>query len=45
VDHPVAEEFGVKLLAGRLKEQFSQTPVHHLPQKCLYKIIKGFNQT
>jgi putative NIF3 family GTP cyclohydrolase 1 type 2 len=44
VNHPVAEEFGMKLLAGRLKEVFPRTPVHHLPQKCMYKLIRGYNQ-
>ena len=38
VNHPVTEEYGVKLLAERLKQQFQQVPVHHIPQNCMYKV-------
>jgi putative NIF3 family GTP cyclohydrolase 1 type 2 len=38
VNHPVTEEYGVKLLAARLKQQFPQVPVHYIPQNCMYKI-------
>jgi putative NIF3 family GTP cyclohydrolase 1 type 2 len=39
VNHPVAEEYGVKLLALHLKEAFSQVPVHHIPERCMYRLI------
>ncbi len=39
VNHPVAEEYGMKLLASRLKKVFPAVPVHHLPQNCMYRII------
>jgi len=32
VNHPVSEEFSMKLLAGHLSEKFPQVPVHHIPQ-------------
>jgi putative NIF3 family GTP cyclohydrolase 1 type 2 len=41
VNHPVAEEYGLKLLADRLADQFPQVPVKHIPQKCMYKTITG----
>ena len=39
VNHPVAEEYSMKLLALHLKERFKQVPVHHLPERCMYKLI------
>jgi putative NIF3 family GTP cyclohydrolase 1 type 2 len=41
VNHPVSEENGVKLLAGLLSEKFSKVPVHHIPQRCMYKLVAG----
>ena len=41
VNHPVSEDHGMKLLAGHLSKVFPQIPVHHIPQRCMYKIIRG----
>ncbi len=39
VNHPVTEEYGMKLLASRLKKAFPSVPVHHIPQNCMYKVF------
>lgn len=39
VNHPVAEETGLKLLAEHLKQKFPQVPVHHIPERCMYRIV------
>jgi putative NIF3 family GTP cyclohydrolase 1 type 2 len=39
VNHPVSEEYSMKLLAGHLKDKFPQVPVHHIPQRCMYKLV------
>ncbi len=39
VNHPVAEEHGIKLLANHLSQKFPQVPVHHIPERCMYKLI------
>lgn len=44
VNHTVTGEFGMKLLADNLRERFPQTTVHHLPQKCMYRLIKGYHR-
>lgn len=41
VNHPVSEEHGMKLLAGHLRKKFPQVPVHHIPQRCMYKLVAG----
>jgi putative NIF3 family GTP cyclohydrolase 1 type 2 len=41
VNHPVTEENGVRLLAEHLAGHFPQVPVTHLPQRCMYRLIKG----
>ena len=38
-NHPVTEEHGLRLLAGHLAEKFPQVPVHHIPQRCMYKLV------
>jgi len=39
VNHPVAEVHGMKLLAGLLAERFHPVPVHHIPERCMYRLI------
>lgn len=39
VNHPVSEENGMKLLAENLRKVFPQVPVHHIPERCMYKIF------
>jgi len=29
------------LLAGHLRDKFPQVPVHHIPQRCMYKLVAG----
>lgn len=41
VHHPVAEEYGMKLLADHLRSRFPGTPVHHIPQRCMYRLVTG----
>ncbi|MHC4330097.1 MAG: Nif3-like dinuclear metal center hexameric protein [Planctomycetota bacterium] len=41
VNHPCSEEFGMKNLAAHLSEEYPAVPVHHIPQKCMYKIINN----
>lgn len=39
VNHPVSEEHPMKLLAGLLAKQFAQVPVHHIPERCMYRLV------
>jgi putative NIF3 family GTP cyclohydrolase 1 type 2 len=39
VNHPVSEEAGVQRLAETLRGRFPQTPVHQIPQECMYQLI------
>jgi len=32
-------EHGLKLLAEHLKTVFKPLPVHHIPQRCMYKLV------
>ena len=41
VNHPVSEEYAMKLLAGHLRKRFPQVPVHHIPERCMYKLVSG----
>jgi len=41
VNHPCSEEFGMKNLAAHLCEKYPAVPVHHIGQKCMFKIIEG----
>ncbi|MHC4401229.1 MAG: Nif3-like dinuclear metal center hexameric protein [Planctomycetota bacterium] len=41
VNHPCSEEIGMKRLAEHLAQKFPQVPVHHVPQKCMFKIISA----
>jgi putative NIF3 family GTP cyclohydrolase 1 type 2 len=41
VNHPVTEENGMKLLAGHLAERFPQIPITHIPQRCMYRLIRS----
>jgi putative NIF3 family GTP cyclohydrolase 1 type 2 len=41
VNHAVSEEYGMKLLADHLAKRFSQVPVKHIPQRCMFKLIRG----
>ena len=44
VNHPCSEEFGMKNLAAHLSEKYPGVRVHHIPQKCMYKIINEDSQ-
>jgi len=39
VNHPVSEEYSMSLLARHLSEKFPQVPVHHIPQRCMYRLL------
>jgi putative NIF3 family GTP cyclohydrolase 1 type 2 len=39
VNHATAEEWGMRSLAGYLRERFPGVPVHHLPQGCQYETV------
>jgi putative NIF3 family GTP cyclohydrolase 1 type 2 len=41
VNHPVSEEYGMKLLAEHLAEKYPQVPVHHIPERCMYKLFSA----
>jgi putative NIF3 family GTP cyclohydrolase 1 type 2 len=41
VNHPVSEEPGVAALARHLAETFPDISVHHVPQRCMYSLVKG----
>lgn len=41
VNHPCSEEIGIERLAEHLAQKFPQVPVHHIPQKCMFKIISA----
>ncbi len=41
VNHAVAEVPGLTLLAAQLKRQFPRVPVHAIPQKCMYRLIRS----
>jgi putative NIF3 family GTP cyclohydrolase 1 type 2 len=41
VHHHTSEEAGMVNLAKRLKAQFPDIPVHHLPQRCMYRLVSG----
>lgn len=41
VNHPVSEEYAMKLLADHLSKRYPQTPVHHIPERCMYRLVTG----
>jgi len=41
VNHPVSEEHAMKLLAGHLSKKYPEIPVHHIPERCMYKLVTG----
>ncbi len=41
VNHPVSEEYSMKLLAEHLSQKYPQVPVHHIPERCMYKLVTG----
>jgi putative NIF3 family GTP cyclohydrolase 1 type 2 len=41
VNHPVSEEYSMKLLAEHLRQKYPQVPVHHIPERCMYKLVTG----
>jgi len=41
VNHPVAEVYGMKLLADHLSNRFPDVPVHFIPQSCMFQLIRG----
>lgn len=41
VHHGCAEEFGMKQLALHLIEAFPDIPVHHIPQKCMFRTVRS----
>jgi putative NIF3 family GTP cyclohydrolase 1 type 2 len=40
VNHAVSEEAGIMNLAKFLKRRFPDIPVYHIPQRCMYKLIR-----
>jgi putative NIF3 family GTP cyclohydrolase 1 type 2 len=41
VNHPVAEEDGIVSLAETLREALAPLPVHHLPQRCMFRLVSA----
>ncbi len=39
VNHGVSEIYGVQLLAEHLAARFPETPVHFIPQRCMYQMV------
>ncbi len=39
VNHPVSEEYSMKLLADHLGQKYPSVPVHHIPERCMYRLI------
>lgn len=44
VNHPCSEEIGMKNLATHISQRYPGVPVHHIPQKCMYKIVNKDSQ-
>jgi putative NIF3 family GTP cyclohydrolase 1 type 2 len=42
VNHPVSEEMGIQRLAEHLRARFPEIAVHHIPQQCMYQLVKGY---
>jgi hypothetical protein len=41
VHHAVSEEAGMIALAGHLEQRFPDLPVHHIPQRCMYRLVSA----
>jgi len=41
VNHMVSEEIGLQSLAETLSRQFPTVPVHHIAQRCMYRLFGG----
>ena len=41
VNHAVSEEAGMIHLARDLQERYPDIPVHHIPQRCMYELIRA----
>ncbi len=41
VNHAVSEEAGLINLAEHLRSAFPDIPVHHIPQRCMYKLVRA----
>jgi putative NIF3 family GTP cyclohydrolase 1 type 2 len=41
VHHHVSEEPGMINLAKFLQAEFTELPVHHIPQSCMYQLVHG----
>jgi putative NIF3 family GTP cyclohydrolase 1 type 2 len=41
VNHPVSEEYSMKLLAEVIQDRFPKVPVHHIPEHCMYELINA----
>ena len=39
VNHPVSEEAAMATLADTLRDALAPVPVHHLPQRCMYRLV------
>ncbi len=39
VNHPVSEEYSMKLLAEHLTKRYPGVPVHHIPERCMYRLV------
>ena len=40
VNHAVSELHGIELLARHLAHQFPEVAVHHIPQTCMYRLVR-----
>ncbi len=41
VNHHVSEEAGMIHLARQLQAKFPAIPIHHIPQRCMYRLVQG----
>jgi len=41
VNHSVSEEAGLVNLAAHLRSRFPEIPVHHIPQRCMFRLVTG----
>jgi len=39
VNHAASEEAGMMSLASHLRAKFFHIPIHHIPQRCMYRLV------
>jgi putative NIF3 family GTP cyclohydrolase 1 type 2 len=41
VNHPVAEDYSMKVLADHLSKKYPGLPVHYIPEGCMYRTVRA----